>query len=245
MSKETKDKPVWKEDNKRFVCFLDIMGFKDMVYNENHLVVKNKLIALSQIRQQIIDVTTDLNNGVEKYPQYENCEIKPIAFSDSIVFFTNEDKPNDFLLLSYAVKSIVSRSIKLGIPIKGAISHGLLTANFEKSVFFCKPLINAYLLQEEIQYYGVVLDNHAEAFLNANKEAISTSSLYFSIKTPLKKGVITHTNLSLLNNSLKGSDLNNLYNTVCGSTRIYVDNTISVFNTITDLKIKLDTVATK
>ena len=123
MSKETKDKPVWKEDNKRFVCFLDIMGFKDMVYNENHLVVKNKLIALSQIRQQIIDVTTDLNNGVEKYPQYENCEIKPIAFSLSISNLNcgASSKPVALILLNnllfLAIAIILSRAaIKLSCP---------------------------------------------------------------------------------------------------------------------------------
>lgn len=212
------------------------MGFKDMVYTQDHDEVKNKLNKLSQIKQRIIKIVKNLNEDSSIFPQYENCDIKLISFSDSIVFFTNEDKPNDFLLLSYAIKSIISQAIQLGIPIKGAISYGLMTADFENSIFFGKPLINSYLLQEEVQYYGVILDNYAETFLNKHKDNIDTSKLFFAIKTPLKKGNVTHTNLSLIDNTIKKFNLNKLYETVCGPARIYVDNTISVYDTMTQLK---------
>jgi hypothetical protein len=229
-----KTKP-WKEDNQRFICFLDIMGFKDMIYSNEHHTIKKQLKELSQIRKSIIDIIKSLKKGDSNFPEYENCDIKLISFSDSIVFVTNENKPKDFELLFYAVKEIFKESLKLGIPIKGAISYGLLTANFKESIFFGKPLINAYLLQEEIQYYGVVLDNHAETFLNENLATIKVSN-YYSMKTPLKKGNVLHTNLSLVDGELKRPDLVALYKTVCGQTRIYVDNTIQIYDAMIEIK---------
>jgi hypothetical protein len=228
-----KKKP-WKEDNKRFICFLDIMGFKEMVSSQEHKEIKKKLSNLSLFRQSIQKVGKSLQTEDSAYPEYRDCELKSVSFSDSIIFFTNEDKANDFLLLTYAIRTIFTGALKLGMPIKGAISYGILTANFKKSIFFGKPLINSYLLQEEIQYYGVVLDNHAEVFYKKHEKSYVDSNLYIKMKTPLKRGNVTHLNLSLVNEKLTRENLETLNNTVCGSTRLYVDNTISSYDIMVD-----------
>ncbi|MCD4679069.1 MAG: hypothetical protein K8S00_01655 [Bacteroidales bacterium] len=230
---------IWKEDNERFICFLDIMGFKDMVYSYSHDEIKTKLIGLSQSLQKIIDVIKSVQKGELNYRQFKNCEIRSALFSDSIIFITNEGNPSDFLLLTYAVRKIFLDATKLGIPIKGAISFGLLSANFDKSIFFGKPLISSYLLQEELQYYGIILDNHAENFLNKCGQDFKDLNLFFSMKTPLKKGNVIHSNLSLINKKLPYKYFLEFYKTVSGTPRIYVDNTIFMYESMKAIMDKL------
>ncbi|MEZ4922165.1 MAG: hypothetical protein R2780_03250 [Crocinitomicaceae bacterium] len=120
-------------------------------------------------------------------------------------------------------------AIQRGAPTKGAISYGRFTADFEKSIFYGQPLIDAYLLQDELYYYGIIADNNVQAFLGQN-DKIETSEVdhYFLwTETPLKRGMVNHLNIKL--DSLTEDQLNDLYNHVSGSVRKYVDNTIKMY----------------
>ena len=220
----------WKADNNRFVCFLDIMGFKNMIDTKPHEDVKKMMEEVSKLRQYIITQ----NKAIKKeqiFSIYKDSEIQLVSFSDSIILFTNEDKPADFLLLTYATRKILFEAARLGIPMKGAISHGYITADFENSIFLGKPIVNAYLLQEELFYYGVILDHYAETFYKKNLTEFVGHEMYEILKTPFKRGKVFHANLTA-GRELKLEEFNKFYETVCGPTRQYVDNTIEVFQTI-------------
>lgn len=220
----------WKEDNNRFVCFLDIMGFKNMIDTRSHEDVKKMMDELSKIRQYILK-QNKLFKKEAIYAQYKDSEIQLVSFSDSIILFTNEDKPIDLLLLTYAARKILFDAGKLGIPIKGAISYGYTTADFENSIFLGRPIVDAYLLQEELFYYGVTLDHNAEAFYKKNLTAFEGHDMYEFLKTPFKRGKVMHANLKT-GPETKLEDFEKFYDTVCGNTRQYVDNTIEVFKSI-------------
>lgn len=228
------EKIKWKDDNHRFVCFLDIMGFKNMVDTKSHNEVKNMMKELSKIHQFILQQNKRFKED-EKYSFYKDCEIQLVSFSDSIILFTDEDKVADFLLLTYAARRILSEAQILGIPIKGAISHGLVTADFDNSIFLGRPIIDAYLLQEELFYYGVILDHNAENFYKKNIKQFDGHSIYEFLKTPFKHGKVLHANLET-ESKTKLEDLDKFYETVCGTTRLYVDNTIEMFKLILEKK---------
>jgi len=220
----------WKEDNNRFVCFLDIMGFKNMIDSRSHSDVKKMMEDLSKIRQYIIK-QNKLFKKEAIYSLYKDCEMQLVSFSDSIILFTNEDKPTDFLLLTYAARKILFDAVKLGIPIKGAISYGYITADFNNSIFLGRPIVEAYLLQEELFYYGVTLDHKSETFYRNNLAKFKGHDMYEFLKTPFKHSKIMHANLKT-GPETKLVDFEKLYETVCGTTRQYVDNTIEVFKSI-------------
>lgn len=90
---KVKTKP-WSTTNHRFVCFLDIIGFKNMVMRNPHNEIYTLLSELSKQRKAIED-TKDL--------PFEFNFLKTVSFSDSIIIFTKDDSLKSFELLSASV----------------------------------------------------------------------------------------------------------------------------------------------
>jgi hypothetical protein len=230
----------WKVTAERYVCFLDIMGFKDMVARNPHDEVLEKMEVFLDAVKKWENVGNRAKNDIELSNLFPNCEIKTSTFSDSILLISKGNDIRDLTHLLMVIKLILSDCFKIPIPIKGAISKGLLTADFEKSLFFGKPLIHAYELQEEVNYYGVVIDRYVEKDIEneANQISEGFNKLTIRLKTPMKSGRISTINVSLHDSSIEEKHLNELYYSVDGKPRIYVDNTIEMFKEMSE-KIKL------
>ncbi len=128
-----------EEDCNRFIAFIDIMGFKDLVARRPHSEVKEileEMTTMSGILEEVIGNPIDANTGKRSYTRF-----KTITFSDSVVFITKGDSFSDLSVLSVVLKSFQESSIHRGAPTKGAISVGKLTANFEKSILSCLGLL--------------------------------------------------------------------------------------------------------
>ena len=120
------------------------------------------------------------------------------------------------------------------IPLKGAIAYGLFTADFQKSSFFGRPLVDAYELAKEIFFYGAILHNSFEQYLH-NNNMIWTDIILKTKSIPLKNGSVTHSYIDWQvhtdeNTNKLQSIINSLYRSVSGSTRQYVDNTKKVYS---------------
>ena len=134
--------------------------------------------------------------------------------------------------------NLLKEALTVEIPMKGAIAYGTQTADFEKSLHFGRPLVDAYLLSEELQLYGVVLHHTMESYLREHKlinAVVKTHAIQY--KTPLKKCSVNHycLNWTKMLNSAQDKPyeiVSKLYDTVSGSTRHYVDNTLEFVNTI-------------
>ena len=153
--KSYSDNSEWNISDKRFVAFLDILGFKKLVENESHENILKKFEFITE-KKNVVNNDKDDN-------------IKPInivAFSDSIVIFSKNDTFETFEIFSYAVSWIFSEIIKEQIPIKGGISHGLMTADFKKEIFFGMPLIEAFQTEESTHFMGVVSHNSLSNYIN-------------------------------------------------------------------------------
>lgn len=198
-----------KIQQKRLVAFLDIMGFKDMVarhFNE----IERQLTSLSKFISQIIS---------------EHQGYQYMIFSDSIIIYASAEIEDVFHNFLSKVARIIEKSIELGLPIKGAIAFGDCSVCMDDKPFvFGQPIIDAYVLEENVVLYGVVLHNSVEEF--AMSECIN-SQLVFDYRVPLKGGCSSHYILNWFGNNQDGNESNLLAirKTVSDSPRRYIDNT--------------------
>lgn len=119
---------------------------------------------------------------------------------------------------------------------------GTISVNKEQQIYFGQPLIDAYLLQDEVNYYGIVAHNSIDSYLHTLDPELPAAKLFFEVKTPMKAGKITHRNidwfyfLGSYKNSLTEEKreklhyyLDSLKTLVSGAPRKYIDNTLEIF----------------
>lgn len=211
------------EATKRFVAYFDIMGFKDLTYRYNHSAVK--------------EIMDRVCKAVENLKEFRDDVLKkiapPIMFSDSIIFVSHGDTQEDADDLIITATYFLCEMLVARVPIKGALAYGVFTADFNKSSFFGRPLVDACLLAEEMHFYGAVLHHSVESYLSLHKEESCAIALTLRSSVPMKGGPVTHSYADwrhfMKDGQTQESVLEPFYSTVSGSTRRYVDNTISIY----------------
>jgi len=206
----------WEETTERFVVYLDIMGFKDKVARQPH--------------EKVYDDLKDVFNRALKFinEDGEKGIVKGVQFSDSIIFFSRDNSEECYSGIVRASTFFMENAMSKSYPMKGACAYGKISINEDFQVFFGQPIIDAYLLHEEIHYYGIVahhtFEEQVQKYGNANGAILHTH-------TPMKAGKIYHSNIVWFfaereKESLRIPNiLNNLYAEVSGKPRVYVDNT--------------------
>ena len=233
-SKETGDSKVnlLSAENttlERFVVFLDIMGFKDRVARYDHDIILKEL----QIFQYKI------SSYVRNSP---DSNIQLVMFSDSILLFSQDISASSLRAISDVANHIMMYAMQQErpIPLKGAIAAGKMTCDYAKQLYFGQALIDAYLLEEDVKYYGVIVHHTAEKYV---KMYNFDNGLFRDNKTPLKSGDIFHYELVWYETKLPDEEekdgiaikqipltecLKNLRLTVSDEPRKYIDNTKKV-----------------
>ena len=227
-----------------YVLYADIMGFKERVMRTKH--------------QELEEELEGLKNKFDKWikPFLDNVEtFKVSMFSDSILI-VDENTREGFNRISKAGLGLMHVALTASFPLKGAIAKGLFSYKEDKQLFFGRALVDAYLLQEQIHYYGIVAHNsiekdieeHAKGWLVKNKKKGDNSYIlkgdnpYILSSIPFKSGNISHYHLAynLMSNTREiGNDvtathrsiissLKEIRHTVSGAPRIYVDKTLQV-----------------
>jgi len=241
----SKEELQWVDTTNRFVAFFDIMGFKDIMIRNGHDYALNKVKTFKKA------VDTLINGSEENFKMTTN--LKSYRFSDSIFIFSKTDIPQDFDNLLHQCNILLKICFQYNIPLKGAISHGLVTADFDNSIFVGQPMIDAYVLHEDLQMFGAILDHNTENKLKEysllkDDTKIKLHSEVTQYKTPTKSGKINYYCIKwpFLAFPIQGgpsdyafdlSDkkhIDNFYNTVSGKARLYVDNTIEFVNSLID-----------
>jgi len=243
----------WEPTSTRFVAFLDIMGFKDMVFRNKHEEV---LKTIETFKTATIDTINDIarirlsQDKKEEKLRYTlkklfgESIIKTVFFSDSILLISNDDSADSAEQLIINISIMLKEALAAGIPLKGAIAHGKQTADFDRSLHFGKPLIDAYELQNELHLYSVALHHSAEQHLIdiGIIDRFEKDYLY-KYKTPLKGGKkVKHYLVALEGDLLKSENLKStsskLYSTVSGHTRLYVDHTLEFLESLAEERAK-------
>lgn len=215
----------WNSTANRYIAFIDIMGFTNYVYRNNHAAVKKRMKKLHTI--------TISNENDIKCIAKELCNIheiiRTVIFSDSIILFSIDDSVESLEYILLASQDLLTSCLEAKIPVKGAISHGTITADFDKSLYFGKGLIDAYSLEGILEMYGIILDEKVEKRLK--RSAFSYKSYCCIKKVPTKSGHIRHIAIDWINWA-KNLDKNPIemieqfYSQTSGHPRKYIDNTI-------------------
>ena len=219
----------WNVTQKRFVSFFDILGFKDMVFSHTHDQVLTKLTAL---KSTLSFLELASNSPGLKELKIDDDQTRSVTFSDSIMFFSKSDTENDAIKIIYDSYALIRKATENDIPIKGAIAFGQITLNFNKSIFFGKPIIEAYLLHEELQLMTAILHHSFEAKLqnfNGDFWAFVRNSIITEYRVILKSARVSHTIMRPHDTNYLWIQIQSLKKqllTVSGRGRLYIDNTL-------------------
>ena len=219
---QNENRDSWDMDKERLLLYADIMGFKSMVSGD-HKEVKNRLIKFKDTFGKIAS------------PLQLGNHLKFVQFSDSIIIVVNGTTKKMFNLLAKASIALMRTAMGMSIPIKGAIAQGIFSFDEQKQLYFGKPLVDAYLLHDEVKYYGIVIHHTAEKIA----EIVSENSSYIKKNSvPFKSGDISHFHLcwNLLDEKFADGDitetcekwLDSIREFVSGAPRVYIDNTLKV-----------------
>lgn len=219
------DNTEWKVKDLRYVAYLDILGFKDYVMRNSIHAVYSRLKALNALRPE------------EQDPDYESetsKRIKFTIFSDSVFIFSKDD---DFVSLRHFltyVKRVMRMALRKEIPLKGAIAYGNMAVDVKNNLFCGQPIVDAYLLEEDLQYMGVVFHHtYEEAYFKLSDTQIKKVSNWIKeVSTPFRYGKRTHLNLDY---RIAGSTTYELKERIenqrfysSGDARKYIDNTLEM-----------------
>lgn len=220
----------WAITTKRFVAFIDIMGFKDLVMRSTHQQVYKMMQVITDERERMASIDwSDMKENM----------VKTTTYSDSIIIYSKDDSEISFESISYTIAGLTSSLFAEGIPHKGAIAFGTMTLDTERSIYFGQPLIDAYLLQEEISFYGFLLHGSTEKKISTFDIAGLFIKKYLC---PLKNGAAHHLTIypmelielendepNLEREKIWGA-LKKFRHSTSGHLRKYIDNTENYFN---------------
>ena len=234
----------WKDESERFVLYLDIMGFKERINREPILKLKSDLLEFRTKNEKL----KPLLRG--KTGDGEHELLKMAQFSDSIVVISKGNSTKDLNLITKAAVILMQTALETGFALRGAIACGQILFDETNQLFFGKALVDAYLLEEELGFYGVVYHETTEKIIAsalASKDKDKPRKTYFPIEDsmiPLKKGKSFHYHVAwykmtkilnegqIYDNVLEW--LKKLRHTVSGNPRIYLDNTKRILDDIRD-----------
>lgn len=190
----TEDSELWTS-GERFVAYLDILGFKDMLAKERDKGdVFKELKALFDIvaRAKIQNESSDGNL------------LRVFNFSDSFCIFSIDSNEKSFYSFTLRCREIMAVAADKNLSLKGAIAFGHIDIDVASRIFVGQPMVDAVLLQENLHYIGVVVHHSAQKFMTASPEISQSyqekiALRYFDSLTPFKFGEVAHWNLNWFN----------------------------------------------
>jgi hypothetical protein len=177
------NKQEWEVTTQRFVGFLDIMGFKDLVARNSHEDIYSIMISIK-------DKITKWEEVYAKGGQISEL-IKITIYSDSIMIYSKNNSLDCLSLFVGTINTITNSLFKAGIPHKGACACGVMTLDLDNSIFFGQPLIDAYLLETEIKFYGIVAHSSFENETLLHKSNLADLNVFYYL-CPFEKGSAKH-----------------------------------------------------
>lgn len=180
------DSDRWIIKTKRFVAFFDILGFKDYVLRHSIDDVYDRLLSLNEIKP-------GKSREDDFSPEY-GSKLIFTAFSDSIFIFTKDNNIENFQHFVLSINRMMRMAFRAGIPLKGAIAYGEIVVDLEKNLFCGQPITDAYLLEEDLQYMGIVVHHSVERIIQKYKEydLDFSNKIFKEVSTPFKYGKRIH-----------------------------------------------------
>ncbi len=187
--------------NTPYFAFLDILGFTGLVRNNDHKTLVELYKTLVAFP---VDSYSDFHNNDQKRlkeklgEKFNTTGFRLVNISDSIVLWTNNSKEQSLIELLFAVRLLMSTSMTLGIPLRGAVVMGDIEVLEQKGNLSIvgKGLVHAYELENKQVWSGCMVDNGIFTFLKSFQKIVMQSeaplrveklnSLILKVEVPLK-----------------------------------------------------------
>lgn len=238
------------QKKKGVVAYFDILGFKNLVLDEEDAekIYDNIL--------KILNKTKRINNEYEKFLKVNELKdieelsqpIDIFVFSDSFFLFQElgdlnfESNPLDqstknflhlFVIEEFLIllQDVFDQSLEISLPIKGSITVGNYYLDRENNIIFGKSIIKAYQLAEDLKTIAIVLDEKLENLIEEISDPKDKTFNSFPITkgiTTFKEGKVISSVIDLKSTKKKDRILKAMQ-TCSGSTRKYYMNTLEMF----------------
>lgn len=148
----------------RIVAFLDVLGFKGMLYDFEQEAIENsngngkKLI--SQKATDFVNVFKEVTDLMNKF----DCNY--YLFSDNICLTVDPHRDKALAVdILFTISNLFSKFSQMGYFLRGGIDYGLMLD--EKSIAMGVPLANAYIMESEKAIYPrVIMSDRFVEFLD-------------------------------------------------------------------------------
>lgn len=152
----------------KFLLYIDILGFSDLVNNQSEKV------------REIYDVINNLN-------VHNHDDFQTIIFSDTILVYNKIDaktlKDNQYVLMYLIefVQNLLYNGNEINLNFRAIITYGEFEHYKLKNIecYFGKSLIYAYLKEKDINGIGLFLDSRLEKYIQFFKFCKYNSELNF------------------------------------------------------------------
>ena len=161
---------------KRWFCYLDLLGFNNLVNDKN-----------------IQDVIPIYKKALSKLNQSTSRKkllgIIHSWFSDTFIIYSKNDKEEDFIHVEQAGRLFFQGLILNEIPVRGALTHGSLYSQSAKNIFVGPALIDAYCYAEHQNWLGFILTPNVEKHLRNSSIPVNRRNHY---RLVTQEGIINH-----------------------------------------------------
>lgn len=156
----------------KYIAFLDILGFKDLVAKNGHAELVRKF--------NLILVTLELSLSQGKYvlstsgdkavADLNNARINCLTISDSVILWTDDSSMKSFVDLIVVLFQFMQGAFASGFPLRGALSVGelaILRGELSQSKIISRQtllgqgLVSAYELESQQDWAGCIIDDIA------------------------------------------------------------------------------------
>lgn len=159
----------------RYVAFVDVLGFKDLVYrSEEDAELLTKIVSVLEevknydgLSQAMDDSGGDFFDGMFKITTFSDC-----------ILISTKPNPIGLTLIMSICGFISSRLLDMGVFTRGALSKGKLI--HKDQIVLGEGLIKAYKLESEVAVFPRILID--EGILDAIKLLEAGSGTLFSIR---------------------------------------------------------------
>ena len=242
---------------KRYIAFLDILGFKDLVEN-------NSLDDVVRIYKESLKEATELAMEHWEEEEYTNDGLKlnVSIMSDSILFWSESTTTLCFAKVLISTTFFFQYCLLNGLPLRGAIDVGELeiinidneNLNFQ-NIIIGKALTDAFSMEKSQDWAGCIIsDKSIDTFVENRKnnednitlESFIEDKFIAKYNVPLKKGKISESYVinwadSYIKNRLTSGESElrtsfQLFNKNCNTLDVQakIKNTIDFYNHFKD-----------
>jgi hypothetical protein len=125
------------EIQERFIAFVDVLGFKELVAQESLPEVMKLYEKMMAVKEEAIQVVTEKVFRVGTLPA---AKINSVAFSDSIILWTNGSSWYNFVQLLLSLQYIFANAVEEGYLLRGSLTFGeflLALLNRKIKILYC------------------------------------------------------------------------------------------------------------